>query len=174
MTDAVHQPIRRRRENSTADTAVGQMEAIDLSGEEDAPDRIVEAQAESLIKEHARLLAFAEEPITVLIAKQNDRNASSVVECWNNGRGAEVLINGKWRESGWLPCDMEVTTKRKYVEILLRSKNTGYTTTHSNPGAEYIQNKAVPTTTLRNQLSVIEDKNPLGRAWLSSIVAERE
>lgn len=174
MTEAINQPIRRRRINSTEDTAIGQMEEIDLTGEDEAPSRIVEAQADSLIAEHAAKLKFAEEPITVLIAKQNDRNASWVVECWNNGKGAELLINGKWVESGWLPCDREITTKRKYIEILLRSKTTTYRTEHSSPGAEHVQNRAIPTTTLRNQISVIEDKNPLGRAWLSSIVAERE
>lgn len=174
MTDAINTPVRRRRMNSTEDVSIDQMESIDLSGEDDAPSRIVQAQADSLMADHQKKLAFAEEPVTVIIAKANDRNASWVVECWNNGRGAELLINGKWVESGWLPCDREVTTKRKYVEILLRSKTTQYRTEHSDPGAEYVQNRAVPTTTLRNQLTILEDKNPLGRAWLSSIVAERE
>lgn len=174
MTDAVNQPVRRRRETSTTEFTVGEMDPIDLTGEEDRPSRIVEADSTALKAEYTQAIAFAEEPVTIMVSKGNDRNAALVVDCWVNGKGAELLINGKWREAGWIPCDREVTTKRKYVEVLLRSKTTSYMTEHSEPGAQYIQNRAVPSTNLRNNVSVLEDKHPLGRAWLSSIVSERE
>jgi hypothetical protein len=47
------------------------------------------------------------------------------VDCWVNGKGAEVWDERtrKWMEFNFLPVGLPIITKRKYVEVLARSKS---------------------------------------------------
>lgn len=61
--------------------------------------------------------------------------------------------------------------KRKYVEVLARMKETKYTERLANP-MDPSSIEHVPRTVLVYPFSVLEDKNPKGRAWLSHVMAE--
>ena len=171
MTEAINTPVRRaRRETSTADTPIQQMQpSEDGEGGLD-PFELEPADEAALKQEYLEALKFMDEPVKIIISQGTERGAPLTVDCWVNGRGAEIWLNGKWAVSGWLPVNMEIITKRKYLENLLRSKPTSYQTVVGKPGDEVIRNASVPTTTLRNQISLLEDKNPLGRAWFQSVV----
>lgn len=180
MTEALHQPVRRaRRENSTADFPVGEMPSINLDASQEVDrDRIIVADAASLQADYANAIAFAEEPVDVIIhPPASERNPPQWVECWVNGKGAEILIDGKFVACGYLPVNMLLTIKRKYVEVLIRSRQTTYQTSHVAPEdakSTHVENHAIPTTNLRNQISIQYDANPLGREWLQRLVRERE
>lgn len=180
MTDALNQPVRRaRREHSTADFPVGEMPSINLDASQDVDrNRVVVADESALHAEYQSALAFAEEPLDVLInPPASERNPPQWVECWVNGRGAEILINGQWVACGYLPVNRSLTIKRKYVEVLIRSKQTTYQTEHiaaEDAKSTHVENHAIAQTNLRNQISVLYDANPAGREWLQRLVRERE
>ncbi len=180
MTEAINRPVSRtRREQSTADFPVGEMPAIDMDPSHDVDrKRIVVADETALQSEYAEAIAFAEEPVEILInPPASERNPPQWVECWVNGKGAEILMDGKWVACGYLPVNMALTIKRKYLEVLIRSKQTTYQTHHIAPEdakSTHVENHAIPQTNLRNQVSVLADKNPLGREWLQRLVRERE
>lgn len=180
MTDAINQPIRRaRREQHTSDFPVGEMPSINLDPSQEVDrNRIQIADETALHAEYQSALAFAEEPMDILInPPASERNPPQWVECWVNGRGAEILINGQWVACGYLPVNRALTIKRKYVEVLIRSRQTTYQTQHVAPEdakSTHVDNFAIPQTNLRNQISVLADNNPAGREWLQRLVRERE
>jgi hypothetical protein len=180
MTDAINQPVqRRRREANTADFPIDQMPSINLDASQDVDrDRVVIADATALQDEFAKALAFAEEPVDILIhPPASERNPPQWVPCWVNGRGAELFLNGQWVACGYLPVNTPLTTKRKYVEVLIRSKQTTYQTAHVAPEdakSTHVDNFAVPQTNLANQVTIQYDANPLGREWMQRLVRERE
>ncbi len=108
-------------------------------------------------------LKFMEEMVTILIHEDPDPNADPM----------PMVGNGGDRDIVYLRRGEDQTVKRKYVEVLARSKITRYTQrrTVDETGIEkYIQ---VPRTTLRIPFSVIED--PSGRKgadWLRGILQE--
>jgi hypothetical protein len=62
--------------------------------------------------------------------------------------------------------------KRKYVEVLARCKETKYKQPHRNMDNPEPGNQLVGRTALTYPFTVIEDKNPIGRAWLKAVLAE--
>lgn len=166
--DALNAPVRRPRpETTTADIAIDQRPAIE------SRDEVVTAVAapEDVLKaDYAAALAFNEEPITIRIERSAEKFAPSVVDCWCNGKGAEVLIGGRWVETAYLPVGVPVTTKRKYVEILARSKIDSVNTKIEDRESEKPRNLVERFTSSKSPFSVLEDKNPKGAAWLTSLV----
>jgi hypothetical protein len=65
-----------------------------------------------------------------------------------------------------------VETKRKYVEVLARSKETKYKQPPRDMGDPEKGNALVGRTALCYPFQVLEDKNPKGRAWLAAVLAE--
>lgn len=180
MNEAINRPVTRaRREQNTADFPVGEMPAIDLDASHDVDrERIVVADSTALHSQYQGAIAFAEEPMDILInPPASERNPPQWVECWVNGRGAEIFINGQWVACGYLPVNRPLTVKRKYVEVLIRAKQTTYQTAHvaaEDAKSTHVENHALPQTNLRNQISVLLDANPAGREWLQRLVRERE
>lgn len=177
MTDALNTPVRRpRREIHTADLPIGQAEAIDMSAEGPIErGEIVTPIDGPLDMDQVEQLAFAEEAVTILINPSSEKNPARTVDCWVQGKGAEVLRNGKWSEFGWLPVGIPVTTKRKYVEVLARAKLDNVTTDVGKANVDDPHNLIVRNTYLRAQFSVIHDSNKrgLGHEWLMRLMAER-
>lgn len=178
-TAAKNNPVNRpARETHTADTAVTELEPVNLALDQDlVRERIVIPPAGPLDKVYADALAFAEEPVTIMIAKGVEKYAADHVSCWCNGDPAEVFIRGTWVKMGWLPVNRQITTKRKYVEILLRSKQTSYTTQHASESQDsnaHIDNHVVPNTSRKVQLSVIGDTSAKGAEWLQNLLTEQE
>jgi len=117
-------------------------------------------------------LAFNEEPVTIRLEPSTDKNAASWFPIWVNGKGAEILINGKWVEYGHLPVGQVITIKRKYVEVILRAKIDTVTTEvveTKDERSDNMENRVKRFTSALHSFSIIEDKNPLGVAWLREI-----
>lgn len=120
-------------------------------------------------KKYLDELAFNEEPVTIRIEPSSDKNAALWHPIWVNGKGCEVWRAGAWREMTYIPVGQVMTIKRKYVEVLLRSKTD---TVHTHVREVEGEN---PTNTIRRftsatvTFSIIEDKNPLGAAWVEEI-----
>ena len=176
MTDAVHAPVTRRsrREINTADMEIGQRAPIILKADEEIDrENIIQPVDSPLTDDYTQALAMAEEPVTIFINKSAEKFAPLTVDCWVNGKGAEVMANGKWTEFGWLPVSKAVTTKRKYVEVLARSKTDTITTEHGTTNDENPENKVLTSSSMKAQFSVLHDPNPMGHVWLQRLMAER-
>ena len=150
----------------------------------EAPAATMEERAEVIIpvdkpldKGYASALAFMEEPITIRIEPSDEENAPIVVDCWVNGKGAEVMdtLSGKFMEINCLPIGQPIITKRKYVEVIARARSDRVVGKEENnrpePGRDgwAIQRRAQR----KNSFSVIHDPNPKGAEWLTRIYAER-
>lgn len=117
-------------------------------------------------------LAFNEEPVTIRLEPSTDKNAATSFPIWVNGKGAEVLINDKWVEFGYLPVSQTLVIKRKYVEVLLRAKIDTITTEVVDVQTDQADNKKNTVkrfTSAVHSFSILHDKNPLGAAWVTEI-----
>src|SRR6267154_987667 len=123
MSDAINRPVNRsKRETYTADMPLAQKDDVDLS----LGSTIIHGESLPNLTDDAELvqnLAFMEEPVTLRISASSGNKGvpESHVYVAVQGRGAEVMMNGKWCEITWLPIDVNLITKRKYVEVLARA-----------------------------------------------------
>lgn len=125
----------------------------------------------NLDKDYADALNFEEEPVTIRIEQGSDDNSPAVHYLSVNGRFAELLIDGKWRQApgGYVPCNIPFTTKRKYVGVLLGSKKTRINTRtvhKSDGGKEDVIDRFTSRTV---SFSILEDRNPRGGAWATEM-----
>ena len=174
MTDALNVPVRRaRKETISADFPIDQKADIDMpeSGQIQREQTIVHASADELVSGTVKELAFLEEPVTILIYPSREKNPPLVVDCWVNGKGAEVFVNGQWHEFNCLPINIPVTTKRKYVETLSMSKTDAISTETGSTMDEHPHNRIRRMTSANTAFSVVEDRNPLGVEWLRRIMS---
>lgn len=166
--DAATAPVRRPpRELHTEDIGIQQKPTIE---DHNDFENVTVAPENVLGSRHLELLAMAEDPVTIRIERSGDKNAPPAIDCWVNGRGAEVLVNGKWVALGYLPVGQILTTKRKYVEVLARAKVDTINTRVEDRESETPKNLIDRNTWSRAPFSVIEDKNPLGAEWLTRLV----
>lgn len=177
MTDAINNPVVRRRQQrevSTEDMEVGQRPAIDWAAEVLEHDNVIEpVSAEVLNKQYMDALAFDREPVEILIGQSTEKHAPIVVDCWVNGKPAEVFVNGKWHAFGCLPMGINVITRRMYVEVLARSKITNVQTPSiEDDVSEQLRNQPRKNTSLKTNFSIIRDPNPKGGEWLRRVMAE--
>jgi hypothetical protein len=123
---------------------------------------------ETLQKEYAEALAFADEPVEILIQPSSEKFGAKTVECWVNGKGIEVFDTrtGKWFPVGSVPRGVPVITKRKYVEVLLRSKTTDVRTNVVEHPGEDPDNHMVRSSHSNYPVQIIRDDNKkFGREW---------
>lgn len=122
--------------------------------------------------DYADALAFMEEPVKIRLTPSTDKNAATAFPAWCNGKKAEVFLNGRWVETpdGYLPVGIELITKRKYLEIILRAKIDKVETIVGDATVEKPINEARRFTYPVNSVSIIEDKNPRGAAWATEII----
>ena len=174
--DAVNTPVRRsRRETSNADFDITQPSDILMpaTGELERGEVIINSTGRSVNESYMQDLAMAEDPVTILIYPSREKNAPVVVDCWVNGRGAEVFVNGKWSVFNCLPVNVAVTTKRKYVEVLARARIDTVATEVEDETADQPSNRLIRNSSSSVVFTVIGDKNPRGGEWLRRIMAER-
>ena len=164
--DAKNAPVRRAdREIHTGDMPIDQKPTIT---DEVLPNIVL--SPDRLEDDYLAQLAFAEEPVTIRIERSGEKFAPNVIDLWVNGKGAEILQNGKWIPYGALPVGVPVTTKRKYVEVLARSK-TDTINTKSYKKDEFTEVNAIERyTSSKAPFSVIRDANPLGIEWLTNLL----
>lgn len=106
-------------------------------------------------------MGFAKELIAIRVDESTDENAEKQVEVWNNG---DMMI---------FPRGQEVTCERRFVETLMRAKPTKYSQKAvlddlGKVGAY----QEIPHRALRYHFSVVRDDNPLGAAWLKSMLSQ--
>lgn len=167
-TDAVNAPVRHApKETHTSDFKLAQKASIENLDEYEGD---VLVAPEQLQKDYQSALAFNEQPVTIRIEPSSEKFAPRAIDVTCNGTGAEVWMNGRWVQARVLPVGMPVTTKRKYVEILARSKTDTINTRHDTADAEHPRNFIDRYTSSRAPFSVLEDKDPRGAAWLSGLV----
>lgn len=114
-------------------------------------------------------LAFNEEPITIRLEPTAEKNAPTSFPIWVNGKGCEIFVNGKWYEQAYIPVGKVITTKRKYVEVIIRAKLDTVHTEVSEPDSENPNNVVRRFTSAVHSFSIIEDRNPKGVAWLTEL-----
>lgn len=160
-----------KRAYSTEEMPLAQKNDIDL----DAPIVHGETLANvggsvDFAADYLSQLAFNEEPVTIII-EENQRSdfPETHVPASVRGKGAEMFTNGQWIEVGWLPIGRELITKRKYVEVLVRSKSDSIKTEHDDATVERPRNAISRRTSANYPVTVLEDRNPLGREWISRI-----
>lgn len=176
MPEARNAPVQRgRRETHTDDLELGQLPDIALPGLEQPLVRVADEiePVDSPLHDGLEVaLAFNEEPVTIRLERSGEKFAPTQVPVQVGDRRAEMLIDGKWVQVGWLPVGQIVTTKRKYVEVLARSKPVDIQTDHDNANVENPENRIIRSVRSRFPFSVIQDNNPKGGAWLAQIMME--
>lgn len=130
-----------------------------------APSNIVKPQDAKLNKQYLDDLAMAEDPVTFRIEPMAGEFAPKVVDCWVNGKGAELLQNGRWVEYGAFPVGYSIITKRKYLEVLARNRHMTIRTRIEGEHSERPVNHTERTVTRTAAFSIEEDKNPKGIEW---------
>lgn len=160
-----------RKEISTDEFSLPQKNDIDLSLDkplihgEGLPNLTYE-------QELVATLAFMEEPVMICIQESSSGGdfPETYVPVQVNGKGAEVMMNGKWVEMTWLPIGPRLITKRKYVEVLARSRSDSIKTMHEDATAANPRNWERRILKSAYPVSILEDKNPRGGEWFSRIM----
>lgn len=175
-TQAQNNPVlRRRAEVNSGDFPVGQKAPvnIDLNTEINREEIAIAPAIDGgkPLSKYMSDLSFAEEPVTIRIEPGQGKFAPKVWDCWVNGVGAEQLINGQWVKKGWLPVGVPVTTKRKYVENLLRAKHDNVQT-RVERRQEDESNFVDRFTSSATPITIIRDDSPAHRDWMEKILRE--
>lgn len=141
-----------------------------IPGDSNEHESIIVVADKNTSKDYLDRLAFMEEPVTIRLEPAAEKNAPAWFPASVNGEGAEVLQpDGTWMHmrEGYLPVGRRITTKRKYVEVLLRAKidtiniegTSGYDVDRGTANA--IRRMTTPV----HGISIIEDKNPRSQGW---------
>ena len=102
---------------------------------------------------------FMNEPVRIIVMETGEEGSLQVITPCVNGVN-QPIVRGQ-----------ETVVKRKFVEALARCRTTKYQQRHNPIERDKIEN--VPITVQTYPFSVLEDRNPKGRAWLQGIVAEK-
>lgn len=125
---------------------------------DDAP--VIETVAESTdFAALAASEAFMNEMVEIMVHSTTDENQPTQFLLNCNGVNQPVVRG------------INMTMKRKYVEILARMKETKYTQHTPNPAAPDVSELRARHG-LVYPFDLIKDNNPKGRAWLSNVLAE--
>ncbi len=124
-----------------------------------------------LTNDHYERLKFAEEPVMIIIHRSSEKHAPRCTDLISiNNIKAEMLLKNGWVMMGNLPRGFSFITKRKYVEVLARSKqdliDTVIMERESDNPRNVIEHNVVATCSF----SVLEDKNPRGAEWLANLL----
>ena len=127
--------------------SLGEYKAVEPVTDEQAAKTAIEKEA------------FMNEPVRIIVAETGEEGSLQVITPCVNGVN-QPIVRGQ-----------ETVVKRKFVEALARCRTTKYQQRHNPIERDKIEN--VPITVQTYPFSVLEDRNPKGRAWLQGIVAER-
>jgi len=105
-------------------------------------------------------LKFNEDILTVMVHDSTNPSDHPTPEVWNDGR---MFV---------FPRGQEVEVKRKFVEVLARSKKTTYTQQKIKDANGIESYRNIPHTALMYPFTVVSDPSPKGRDWLKKILAE--
>lgn len=147
-----------RRKKETIAEQTGQADAMSIS--EIGKGGGVEPVAESDFVKTAELESFMQEELEIMVHPDNDEGSLPVITVSCQGVNQNIVRN------------VPQKVKRKYVEILARTRTTGYdqkTPDMSNPENIQMEEKNSLTYTF----SVLSDPSPVGREWLQAILAQQ-
>ena len=166
-----------QHEQETSKIDVAQPDDIEMPDLEEALQRhrdVIAPNIEVLKKQYMDALQFNNEPIAIRIEPSNEENPPMFIDCWVNGRGCEIYHKGSgWVSVGAFPVGVPVVTRRMYVEVLAMAKKVNVKTLIVDPQAERPGNRVKRSVSQMAVFSVLEDKNPKGRAWLRSLISSR-
>lgn len=163
-TKAKNNPAIVRKALETQEQQVGQDHPRAMKNTGPARESIEPARVQRVgrvvSQDKLEALKFNEEILTVMVHESTNPIDDPIPEVWNDGK-VQRFQRGK-----------EMDVKRKYVEVLARSKKTAYSQTKikDGNGDDVIVNN--PMTALKYPFSVLRDPNPRGAAWLKNILAE--
>lgn len=131
---------------------------------EEGSEIIIEHDALNF-NEKAAILKFMEEDVRVLISEADGKNPEKYIYLAVNGRGAGP--NG----IPWVPRGVEVTIKRKFLNVLAGARQVKYTNYEETNTEGVRESKQRATANDRYPFSVVEDLNPRGIEWLRQLRA---
>lgn len=149
----------------TADMEVGQQTAgkFILPGLDQPIDREsieIEPVVSSLTKSDFDEMMFMEELVKIRVEPLQEKNPRKMIDLYVNGKAE------------WVPVGRPWIMRRKYVEVLARSKPMSVQTKHESAEESLNpQNEVIRTTSSQFPFSVIQD-TPQGIEWLNRIMAE--
>jgi hypothetical protein len=111
-------------------------------------------------KDYLAQLAFMEEKVTVVVHESSNINDEPMPMVSVNGRN-QFFVRGQ---------DVEV--RRKYVEVLARSKPEAISTEVSERNSENPRNRILRKRSHKYPFNVVHDANPKGAAWLKALLQE--
>lgn len=143
-------------------------------GEKMENPNIIEA-VDRISEDDLETLAFLEEPVKIHIFQSNDPQFAPLCTDYiaNRGIPAEVLFKNGWVQMGYLPRGQSIYVKRKTLAQLANNRIDNIQVRVEQPKGEDPINHTNTVTTRTFQFQVIEDKNPLGAAWLERLLYRR-
>jgi hypothetical protein len=121
-------------------------------------------------KEYQDELSFMADWLTIRLEPSGQENAPDTFPIWVNGRGAEILVDGRPVIWTHLPVGPEITVRRSVVEIIARSKTMRVQTDHTGEPFRQLANKTNRHVSQNQPFSIIHDPSERGRAWASEMV----
>lgn len=116
-----------------------------------------------LIKGQAELVKFNEEPVTIRASQGAGDHAPLFLEAWVNGKGIERYFPQLgWIEVKHIPVEEEVIIKRKYLEVLLRSKAMMISTPEDRADGSEPRNLVIRRSVNTHSINILEDRDPPG------------
>lgn len=151
-----------RNRLDTQECKVGQGQCFELPASGPVGELIDEVKSIDTpnFKSKAKLLAFMEEPVKILIKNTGMPEESQFVEVGNNGT-VQFIERGKWQ-----------TVKRKFVEVLARAKKYAVQTQKYKDQDGADSTKIVTIPALVHNFETQD--SPDGKVWLNRILAEAE
>lgn len=160
-SDAKNNPVARQFAQSELANTELPKRTLDPVSDLDDREEILIADASSLASDYAAALAFNEEPVTILLHRGREKNAPT---------HEHVSVNGK---TIWIPVDQPTRIARKFVEVLARAQPMNVSTdSGESPGDQITFNNVNRSLSSLCSFSVLEDKNPRGREWLTRVMRE--
>lgn len=123
---------------------------------------VVEPVSASEFAELARSEKFMNEVLAIRIATTTDANAPPYVSITINDVHNRVVVGR----------GIVTRVRRCHVEVLARMRETRYTQPVRNPADPESGNFLIPHHAMIYPFEVVEDPNPVGRAWLERVLAE--
>lgn len=149
----------------TGDMSVGQQTAGNfilppLDQPIDRESIVIEPVVSSLTKNDFDEMMFMEELVKIRVEPLNEKNPRKMID---------LYVNGK---ADWVPVGRPWIMRRKYVEVLARSKPMSVQTKHESAEESLNpQNEVIRTTSSQFPFSVLEDTQR-GIEWLNRLMAE--
>lgn len=120
----------------------------------------IEPVAASLTKGDFEEIMFMEELVKIRVEPLTEKNPRKIIDLYVNGKAE------------WVPVGRPWIMRRKFVEVLARSKPISVQTKHEQPEESLDpQNEVIRTASAQFPFSVLQD-TPRGVEWLNKLMAE--